>query len=102
MTLTLKGLSKNGKAAYYTGAAVTIRIALQAFVDQTAPQAISVPDGAFAPAKPVLTPEERKALRAARPKPTLAERAAAAQKRADALAAKAAEAAKSAKAGAGL
>jgi len=95
MTLTLKGLSKNGKAAFYAGAATTVRIQLSAFVDQTAPQAIAVPDGAFAPPrqpKPKLTPEERKALRASRPKPTLAERAAAAQKRADALAAKAAEA----------
>lgn len=94
MTLTLKGLSKNGKNAYYTGAANILRFPLAAFINKTAPQIIEI-EGDFAgPKTPAvkLTPEERKALRAARPKPTLAELAARAQKRADALAAKVAAA----------
>lgn len=77
MALTLKGLSKNGKQAFYSGAAQVIRIAVGAFPGKTAPQTIPVPDGVFeGPRQPKakMTAEERKALRAAKPKPTLAER----------------------------
>ncbi len=93
MTLTLKGLSKNGENAFYAGARVALRIRVGAFPDKVAPSTIEVADGVFAPGKQPkvkLTAEERKALRAAKPKPTLAERAATAQARADKLAAKAA------------
>ncbi len=51
MTLTLKTLSKNGKNAYYVGAAATLRFNLAAFPGKTAPASIEVADGAFAPAK---------------------------------------------------
>lgn len=92
MTLTFKSLSKNGRNAFYSGAAVAIRIPLTAFPNKTAPQSIEVADGAFAPAKqpkPKMTAEERKAARAAKPKPTLAEQAERARIRAEKLAAKA-------------
>lgn len=77
MQLTLKGLSKNGKTAFYTGAANTIRVGVAAFTNKTAPQTIDVADGIFAGArqpKAKLTPEERKAARAAAPKLTLAQK----------------------------
>ena len=84
MTLTYKNLSKNGKNAFYAGAAVALRIPLTAFVDKVAPQTIEVAGGVFAPAKQPkakLTKEERaaqaaqkKAERANQPKPTLAEK----------------------------
>ena len=73
MTLTYKGLSKNGRNAFYTGTFVPLRFPLSVFPDKQAPQTIEVADGAFAPArqpKQRLTKEERAAL----PKPTLAER----------------------------
>lgn len=73
MTLTLKGLTKNGKAALYTGAAAVIRLALAVFPDRQAPNSLDVPEGTFAAAKTpkrLLTKEERKML----PKPTLAEK----------------------------
>lgn len=76
MQLQFKSLSKNGKQAFYSGAAKPIRFALTAFVDGIAPEVIEVADGTFAAPKPPkvkLTAEERKALRAAKPKPTLAE-----------------------------
>lgn len=82
MTLTYKQSSKNGKVAYYSGAATTLRIGVSAFPNKTAPQTIEVPDGIFAGPKPKLTKEERKALRASQPKPTLAQRAEAAEARA--------------------
>lgn len=74
MTLTQKGLSKNGKNAFYSGAATTLRFALSAFPNKTAPTTIEVPDGVFAQVAPKLTKEERKAARAAKPKATLAEK----------------------------
>lgn len=77
MTLTFKNLSKNGKNAFYTGAAVALRVPLSAFPNKTAPASIEVADGVFAPAKQPkskMTAEERKAQRASTPKPTLAER----------------------------
>ena len=40
MTLTLKGLSKNGKSAYYTGASQNLRFPIGAFPDKTAPATI--------------------------------------------------------------
>ena len=74
MTLTLKTLSKNGKQAYYSGAAQIARFPLGIFPGKTAPQTIEVADGVFAVAavkvpKVKLTKEERAAL----PKPTFAE-----------------------------
>lgn len=97
MILTLKSLNKKGTRAIYAGAAVTIQVGLTAFPNKTAPQSIEVADGVFAvkvakEAKSKLTPEERKTLRASKPKPTLAELAARAQERANKLAAKAAAA----------
>lgn len=84
MTLTLKGTSKNGKQAIYTGAAQSVRFSVGTFADGNAPQTIEVPDGVFAePKQPKqqLSAEEkaaqaaaRKAERANRPKPTLAEK----------------------------
>jgi hypothetical protein len=96
MTVTFKGLSKNGKAAIYTGGKTTIRFSLLSFPDKQAPETIELPDGVFAEAavkepKVKMTAEERKAARAARPKPTLAERAEAARLRAEKLAAQAAK-----------
>lgn len=82
MTLTLKGLDKRGRMAIYTGAAINLRLGVGAFPNKTAPATIEVADGAFAPraekvARKRLTKEERAAL----PKPTLAERIAAQEKR---------------------
>ncbi len=80
MTLTLKNLSKNGKNAFYAGAATTLRFALSAFPSRQAPTSFTVSDGIFAEpktAKAAMTVEEKaaaKAARAALPKPTLAER----------------------------
>lgn len=77
MTLTLKGFSKNGKAAFYSGGALVQRYVVKGFEGGTAPQTIVVPDGVFAaPKQPKVkeTKEERKARLAALPKPTLAER----------------------------
>ena len=94
MTLTLKTLSKNGKQAYYSGAAQIVRFVVANFVNKVAPATIEIPEGVFvtAAAKPApkakLTKEERAAL----PKPTLAEKAAKARERADKLAAAAAAA----------
>lgn len=90
MILQFKSLSRNGKNAFYTGAAVAIRVPLSAFPNKTQPDQIEVADGVFAPAKAAkvkMTAEERKAARAAKPKPTLAEKAAKAKERADKLAA---------------
>jgi hypothetical protein len=77
MTFTLKGLSKNKRTAFYAGAATTLRFALSVFPNKTAPKEFEVPDGIFAEPKTAaakLSKEERKALRAAKPKPTLAEK----------------------------
>lgn len=84
MDLTLKGLSKNGKQAFYAGAAQVIRISVGTFPNKIAPQSISVPDGTFEPAKAPKakeTKEERKARLAAMPKPTEAERIAKAEEK---------------------
>lgn len=72
MTLTYKGLSKNGKQAFYSGAVRTLKFSLAVFPDKTAPDSITVDDGAFRAAgekKAKMSKEERAAL----PKPTLAE-----------------------------
>lgn len=85
MTLTLKGLSKNGKQAIYAGSAQNVRIPVGNFPDKTAPETIDVADGVFVAAKQPkvkLTAEERKAARANKPKPTLAEKLAAQEKKA--------------------
>lgn len=86
MTLNLSGLNKKGNAAIYKGAAGSVRISVAAFHGKTPPTTIEVADGVFEPArqpKAKMTAEERKALRASQPKPTLAERIA---KREEALA----------------
>jgi hypothetical protein len=83
MTLTLKGLSKNGKQAFYSGSAQVVRVQVANFAGGTAPQSFEVPDGVFAAPKAKLTAEERKAQKAAKPKLTLAEKIA---KREEALA----------------
>ena len=95
MTLTFKSLSKNGKNAFYSGAANVLRFPIAAFVNKQHPTTIEIvgEGGDLAPAKQPkaqMTAEERKAARAARPKPTIAEQAKRAQERADKLAAKAA------------
>jgi hypothetical protein len=85
MTLTLKGFSKNGKAAMYSGAKRQLRFPIDGFEGGSAPQTLEIPEGIFAvgQARQKLTPEERKAARAAKPKLTLAEKIA---KREEALA----------------
>lgn len=90
MNLILKGLTKNGKAALYTGAAAQVRINVTAFPDKVPAEVIEVADGALQPAK-VKTPKVKltKEERAALPKPTLAERIANEEKRLARLKAKA-------------
>lgn len=92
MTLSFKNVSKNGKNVFYTGAASVIRIPLSAFPNKQHPTSIDVADGVFAGAKQSrasMTPEERKAANAARPKLTLAEKIAQREKQLAALKAKA-------------
>lgn len=96
MNVSLKGLNKKGTAAIYSGLKTTLRFPLAAFVNKQAPDTIDL-TGPFAePAvkepKVKLTPEERKAARAAKPKPTLAEKIAREEKRLEALRKQAAEA----------
>jgi hypothetical protein len=90
MQLNLKGLDKRGRNAIYTGAAVSIRIPIGAFPDKQPPQTLEVGDGFAGPKEPKarMTPEERKAARAAQPKLTLAEKVAKAEQRTAALRAK--------------
>ncbi len=76
MVLTKKGTSKNGKITYYSGAGNPLRFSNAAFIDKIAPDTFEVPDGIFTPPKVVLTKEERKAARAARPTLSAAEKAA--------------------------
>lgn len=81
MTLTFKALSKNGKDAFYSGAARLLRFRLTDFVGGTAPSSIEVGDS-FVPGKAPkvrMTKEERAAERANKPKPTEAERIARAE-----------------------
>ena len=74
MYLELKGLTKNGNAAIYTGAAAQVRISVKAFPGGVPCDHIGISDGCLAEAKAPLTKEERKAANAAKPKPTLTER----------------------------
>lgn len=92
MTLTFKNISKNGKNAFYVGASTPIRFPLSVFPGKQHPTTIDVPEGTFAGAKQskaAMTPEERKAANAARPKLTLAEKIAQREKQLAALKAKA-------------
>jgi hypothetical protein len=78
MVLTLKDYSKNGKRANYSGVRGGLSVPLHKFNGGTAPETIDKDnfDQIWAPLstqKPKLTPEERKAAREAKPKPTLAE-----------------------------
>lgn len=82
MNLTLKGLDKRGRYGIYTGAAVNLRVPIAAFPNRTAPPSFSVEGLSEKVAKPKLTPEERKAARAAKPKLTLAEKVQKAEERA--------------------
>lgn len=79
MTLTLKGLTKNGKTALYSGASHVLRFQVAGFVNATPSPTIEIEGDLAEPkgTKVKLTPEERKAARAAKPKPTLAEKIAA-------------------------
>lgn len=94
MTFTFKSLSKNGKNAFYTGGATVLRFALSAFPNKQRPDSFEVADGVFAApkaSKAEQTPEEKaaaKAARAAKPKPTLAERIEQRRKALEALEAK--------------
>ena len=77
LNLNLKGLTKNGNAAIYTGAAGVVRIAVTAFPGKVPCDSIGVLNGCLEPAKQPkykMTKEERKAANAAKPKPTLAEK----------------------------
>lgn len=75
-TLTKDKLSKRGNAVIYSGLRAKIRVPPSIFTDPKNPPATFEVSGEFAgprEAKPKLTAEERKAARAAKPKPTLAE-----------------------------
>ncbi len=101
MTLTFRSLSKNGRAAIYSGAIQPLRFSLSVFPNKAYPETIEMLDGILVPGrtpKAKLTPEQKEAAKAAaklakanKPKPTLAEKAAQAQRRLDALNAKLAE-----------
>lgn len=75
MHIELKGLSKHGNTAVYTGLRTVVRLSLTNFPGGVAPTSIEI-------VGPVLGPREKKAPRAkltraeraALPKPTLAER----------------------------
>lgn len=92
MVLAFKGLGKSGKMAFYTGAALTLSIPVNAFVDKKAPATIEdlsvFAEPRVKAAKIVETKEERKVRLAALPKKTLAEKVAAAEARTEALKAK--------------
>jgi hypothetical protein len=91
MTLQFKALNRRGTQAIYTGLKTAVRFPVSAFEGKTPPTNIEV-EGAFAaPSTPraKMTAEERKAARAAKPKPTLAEKIAAREKALAALKAKA-------------
>ena len=74
MYLELKGLTKNGNAAIYTGAAAQVRISVKAFPGGVPCDLIGISDGCLAEAKVPMTKEERKAANANKPKPTIAEK----------------------------
>ncbi len=93
MRVTKRGQSKNGKATFYEGAGAPLRFQNNVFVDNTPPDTIDFAEGIFkAPRAPKvkLTPEERKAARAAKPKPTAAEKLAKLEEKAAKLRAEAA------------
>jgi hypothetical protein len=76
MTLTFKNLNKKQTQAIYSGIRGAVRFPLSAFENRQAPQTLDV-TGPFAEAakpKAQMSAEERKAARAAAPKPTLAEK----------------------------
>jgi hypothetical protein len=90
-SISLKGLSRNGKSAIYQVGRNTLRIGVKAFAGGQPPQQLEVAEGTFAEAptpKSKMTPEERKAANANKPKLTLAQRAENARKRYEALQAK--------------
>ena len=83
MTLTFKGYNRKNTAAIYSGLRTSFRLPLAAFENRQAPQTLELQGPLAAPATPKakLTDEEkaqraaqRKAERANKPKPTLAER----------------------------
>lgn len=78
MTVTLKGISKNKRRAIYSSGAATFHVTLSSLVDPAKPpQSFEVSDGVFKAAatpKAKMTPEQRKAARAAAPKLTLTEK----------------------------
>ena len=94
MNLQLKSLDKRERNAIYTGAAVSLRIPVAAFPDKQAPATLEV--SGLAEKRARLTPEERREARKNAPKPTLAQRVEAAEKRAAALREKLAKASEAA------
>lgn len=91
VTLNLKGLSKSGAYALYSGMRTVSRLAITNFPDSKPPQTLTV-SGDLAGPREKLTAEERKARAKSRPKPTLAERIAKEEKRLAKLKEKAAQA----------
>lgn len=80
-TLQLKGLSKSGKYALYSGLRTVSRLSVTNFPDPENPPQTLEMQGDLAGPRVKMTPEERKAARANAPKPTLAERIAASEKK---------------------
>jgi hypothetical protein len=87
-TLTLKGISKSGKYALYSGLRTVSRLSVTNFPENQPPQTLEV-SGNLAGPRAKMTPEERKAARANAPKLTLQERIAKEEKRLARLKAKA-------------
>ena len=84
MTFQLKGLNKKGNQAIFTSGRRQVRFGVKGFVDSVAPQTLEIA-GPFVEPKLKLTAEERKAAHAAKPKPTMAEKIAAAKARVEKL-----------------
>jgi len=89
MTFQLKRLNKKGNQAIYTSGRHLVRFGVKGFIDGVTPETIEIDAPLTVPAvkepKVKLTAEERKAARAAKPKPTMAEKIAAAKARVEKL-----------------
>lgn len=89
MTFQLKGLNKKGNQAIYTSGRHQVRFGVKGFVDGVTPETIEIDAPLTVPVvkepKVKMTAEERKAARAAKPKPTVAEKLEAARKRVEKL-----------------
>ena len=80
MTFTFKRLNKKGNQAIYTSGRHLVRFGVKGFIDGVTPETIEI-DAPLTVSKVKLTAEERKAARAVKPKPTMAEKVAAAKAR---------------------